>query len=195
MNIYIKVFYISVFYILYLQNIDAQVFLDNASFEGKPADATMPSGWMLASEGTTPDILPGFWGVYIPPSNGDTYIGLITRPDGSFESIQQRLPTALNQGKCYEITIDLANSDTYAGYSNGLHLKIWLGSYKNDRGQLIYKSEKIKHQNWQTYPIHFTPDNDYYYIIIEAHISDQPVNYEGNILLDNLSPVRDCNKA
>ena len=55
----------------------------NSSFEGEPADATVPQGWMACQEGTTPDILPGYWGVYTYPANGDTYLGLITRGNGT----------------------------------------------------------------------------------------------------------------
>src|SRR5689334_15278944 len=48
--------------------------LFNPSFEDTPQDATMPQGWTGCKEGTTPDILPGFWGVYTPPSDGQTYV-------------------------------------------------------------------------------------------------------------------------
>ena len=50
----------------------------NESFEGEPADATMPQGWMGCQEGTTPDILPGYWGVYTHPADGDTYLGPVS---------------------------------------------------------------------------------------------------------------------
>ena len=73
------------------------VWLNNASFEGVPQDATTPSGWQECELGTTPDILPGFWNVYTEASDGETFIGLITRDDGSFESIGQRLSSPLKE--------------------------------------------------------------------------------------------------
>ena len=39
------------------------IWLENASFEDEPQDATMPQGWRGWKKGTTPDILPGSWGV------------------------------------------------------------------------------------------------------------------------------------
>ena len=47
-----------------------QILLDNPSFEGEPKDATTPIGWLECEKGTTPDILPGFWGVYLQPYDG-----------------------------------------------------------------------------------------------------------------------------
>jgi hypothetical protein len=172
-----------------------QIVLDNASFEGKSADATMPAGWFAASEGTTPDILPGYWGVYNEPRKGETYIGLITRADGSFESIQQRVYEAFAKGTCYEMSMSLAHSDNYAGYNHKLRLRIWLSDKKSKRQQLIYISEFIESEEWLPIDFEFIPEKDHHYIILEAFISDKKINYEGNILIDDISPIRKCKRA
>ena len=52
------------------------IWLENASFEDEPQDATMPQGWRGWKKGTTPDILPGSWGVYLEPYDGDSYVDL-----------------------------------------------------------------------------------------------------------------------
>lgn len=178
-----------------VSELKAQLSLSNRSFEGLPADATMPAGWYSESEGTTPDILPGFWGVYTEPSDGDTYLGLITRENGSFESIGQRLPSKLKKGKCYRFFIDLAYSDNYSGYNKPLYLRIWASQRKGKRDHLIYKSIQIDHLDWKTYEILFEPNDDYQYIIFEAFISEQAIQYKGNILIDNMSFITICNRA
>ena len=38
-------------------NAFSQIYLENASFEGSPQDATVPIGWHPCEAGTTPDIL------------------------------------------------------------------------------------------------------------------------------------------
>ncbi|MCB0682774.1 MAG: hypothetical protein KDC32_18010, partial [Saprospiraceae bacterium] len=49
----------------------AQIPFQNPSFEGdEPQDATVPAGWFPCKEGTTPDILPGVWGVHTEPAEG-----------------------------------------------------------------------------------------------------------------------------
>ena len=47
--------------------------LFNSSFEGEARDAINPIGWIGCEDGTTPDILPGPWGVYLPAAEGQTY--------------------------------------------------------------------------------------------------------------------------
>lgn len=171
------------------------VFLNNPSFEGEAADATIPVGWFVSTPGTTPDILPGYWGVYQEPSDGDTYVGLITRPDGSWEAMAQRLPRRLKANECYRMAIDLAHSKTYSGYNGPLRLRIYGGSKRTDRRYMLYESPVIKHTYWKTYLINFTLEKNIDYIILEAFHSDQPFDYPGNILLDNISPLESCPRA
>ena len=59
------------------------IYWQNASFEGEPQDATVPIGWLACEPFTTPDILPGFWGIFQEASEGETYVGLITRENGT----------------------------------------------------------------------------------------------------------------
>ena len=169
--------------------------LRNPSFEGEPADATTPVGWIVSTPGTTPDILPGFWGVYQEANDGDTYIGLITRPDGSWEAIAQRLPEPLVVGDCYRFTIDLAHSRTYSGYNGVLKLRVYGGRSRGDRSNLLYESPDIDHMHWKTYPVDFRPDRSFQYLILEAFYSEEPFSFSGNILLDNISSLIPCPRA
>lgn len=167
----------------------------NASFEGEPADATVPQGWMPCKEGTTPDILPGYWGVYTEPADGDTYVGLITRQNNTWESIGQRLPAALEKGNCYTLALDLAHSDTYSGYNGPLRLRIWISTAKCRKDQLIFESPLIEHTDWQTYKVKFTPDENFRYILLEAFHSEEEFAYRGNILIDRISPIQGCDRT
>lgn len=169
--------------------------LRNPSFEGEPADATTPVGWIVSTPGTTPDILPGYWGVYQEANDGDTYIGLITRPDGSWEAIAQRLSAPLSVGDCYRFTIDLAHSRTYSGYNGVLKLRVYGGRHREDRSYLLYESPAIDHLHWETYPVDFRPDRSFQYLILEAFYSEEPFSFSGNILLDNLSALFPCPRA
>ena len=169
--------------------------LANASFEGEPRDATVPQGWLPCKEGTTPDILPGYWGVYAEPSDGDTYVGLITRGNNTWESIGQRLSAPLEKGSCYSWSFDLSHADTYSGYSGPLKLRVWISKLKCQKDQMIYESPLIEHTDWQSYHIKFTPDSDYRYILIEAFHSEEQFSYEGNILIDRLRPIHICDRT
>jgi len=192
---YIKHIYISIILILFSHSLCGQIIIDNGSFEGTPADATMPAGWFAGEKGTTPDILPGYWGVYNESEDGETFVGLITRQDGSFESISQRLPDKLEKGTCYSLSFFLSFSDNYTGYNAPIHLRVWVASKKNKRQQLVFKSPKISSTDWEKFTLEFSPEEDMYYIILEAHISDKKKSHKGNILIDNMSPIFRCNRA
>lgn len=168
---------------------------NNASFEGEPADATVPVAWLPCEKLTTPDILPGYWGVYQEASEGDTYVGLITRENGSWESIAQRLPKTLRRDECYAFSLDLAYSRTYSGYNKPIKLRIWGGAGKCDKAQLLYESTLINHTAWKTYFVEFRLEQPINYILLEAFHSERTFSHRGNILIDNLMPLRPCPRA
>ena len=167
----------------------------NASFEGEPRDATIPRGWHKCEDGTTPDILPGPWGVYLEPMDGSSYVGLITRDNGTFESIGQKISAKLEKGNCYFLSLYLARSDTYMGYDRAVKLRIWGGSSKCSRDMLIAETELIEHTEWRKYTFDFTPDRNLRYLIIEAFYSEEPFEHAGNILIDGLSDIQPCGKT
>jgi len=192
---YISFFLICIFSIFFISYSSAQIFLQNPSFEDQPADATTPQGWIPCAPYTTPDIFPGYWGVYNESTEGETFVGLITREDGSFESISARLTADLEAGLCYNINIDLAHSKTYAGYNGAIKIKIYIGDSKCSTEQLIYETEIIEHPEWRTYPIQFFAKQNARYIHIEAAYTKKRFSHKGNILIDNISPIINCNKA
>lgn len=175
-------------------NLSGQALLSNPSFEGKPSDATMPRGWQSCSQGTTPDILPGFWGVYKKPAHGNSYLGLITRHYGSFESIGQRMSKSCKAGSCYKSSVRLAAAESYAGFNAPLQLRIWLGNERGERAQLIFTSPSISHEEWKAYTFEFIPEKEYSYIVIEA-FAESKNNYRGSILIDKLKSFDLCKKA
>ncbi|MFT5383052.1 MAG: hypothetical protein ACI8VT_001575 [Saprospiraceae bacterium] len=179
-----------------VSSLSAQISLDNASFEGEAEDATLPSGWLQCKQGTTPDILPGAWGVYNEPSDGETYMGLITRSDKTWESVGQRLSQPIKAGQCYSLNVDLAHSNTYTGYNKSVKLRVWAGKTRCSRGQLLWESKVIDHSYWETYEFFFEPKATFNYIIIEAYFpDDNPIPYKGNILIDNISDIEICERA
>ncbi|MEZ5038419.1 MAG: hypothetical protein R2828_00945 [Saprospiraceae bacterium] len=171
------------------------IYLINASFEGEPQDATMPVGWHACEKGTTPDILPGQWGVYQEASDGDTYVGLITREDGSAESIGQRLKSPMAPKTCFKFQLDLARGGTYSTYNNPIRLRIWGGKTQGAKSQLLLETDLIKHTFWKTYEVEFTAKDFINYIILEAFYSEDGVSPRGNVLIDNISSIKACPRA
>lgn len=192
----IRIFFLLFFSICISNLCEAQFTLNNSSFEGEAQDATIPVGWIGCERNTTPDILPGFWGVYTEASDGETYAGIITRMDGTFESIAQRTKKPLKKGICYSFAMDLAYSKTYSGYNGKIKLRIWGAESKCDKTQLLYESRVIEHTNWLNHNIQFTPKSKLKYLIFEAAFDESKAKfYNGNLLMDNISPIKACNRA
>ena len=102
----------------------------------------------------------------------------------------------MKEGECYSFSLRLAYSKKYAGYNLPLKLRIWGGGTKCSRDQLLAETKFVKHTDWRKYDFDFFPRNDINYIIIEAHFADGVyISYKGNILLDDLSPIKRCDRA
>ncbi len=174
----------------------AQVQLQNPSFEGAPHEAATPPKWQACGYFSTPDILPGSWGVALAASNGKSFVGLTARDDNSFEAMGQPLTQPLKANECYSMSIDLARSDAYASYNKPIRLRIWGGNSACERLQLLAVSPTISSSSWHKYTLYFFPKKDYKFVIFEAHYANgYKVPYRGNILLDNASTITTCLRA
>mgnify|MGYP001017147847 CR=1 FL=1 len=170
--------------------------LFNSSFEGEPNDAITPIGWLGCEDGTTPDIMPGPWGVYLPAYQGQSYMGLIVRKNGTWECVGQRLTQSMRAGSCMFFKIKLAHALTYNGYNKSCILRVWGGSERCDKKQKLYESPVINHADWRSYTIRFKPKQDMDFLIFEAFFDKRNgVTYNGNLLLDDISVIQTCDKA
>ncbi len=164
----------------------------NASLEGAHQDATMPDNWLSATPGTTPDILPETWGERLEPAHGNSYVGLITRGNGTYEAITQRLPNPSKIETCYDLILSVARSPFYAGYNQPIRCRIWLSKTKGKRDRLISDLGLIKNEAWETHKLQYITDDVYYYIIFEAYHPKGIDRSEGNILLDHIIGPKEC---
>lgn len=194
-NVNMRAFFSLIFLSFACSTLSAQATVVNPSFEDTPSDATVPKGWLPCQSGTTPDILPGFWGEYEEASHGNTYMGLITRENSTYEGIGQRLSQALEAEACYRFSLDLMQGQVYSGYNKPIKLRIWVGESKCDKGQLIYESKLIDNDEWEKHLIEFTTKQKANYIILEAFKSEDQFSYKGNVLLDNMTTIRKCGRV
>lgn len=175
---------------------DGKINFNNPSFEDAPQQSASPIGWQSFTPGSTPDIQPGIWGVQVQPQEGHTYVGLVTREDGTAEDIGQTIREDLSSGICYEFSLFLAHAPKYAGYNHPIRLRAWGGSKRGSKEQLLASSPLIDHSEWRSYKLQFTPTRTVRYITLEAWYGPGALfKYKGNILLDNCSPLMRCYRA
>lgn len=190
-----------------------QIYLANPSFEDFPHSGNQGGipGWNNCGplDQTPPDIQPGFFGVSSPARHGSTYLGLVVRQSGTWESVGQRLSQPLENNQCYEFSLDLRRDTSYESsinekdktlyrFTTPVKVLIWGGNGYCHKGEVLYQSSVIIHPRWLTYNCRLSPKKGTWsYIIIEAYYgaSDPfnptlPLYSNGNVLVDNATPIK-----
>ena len=182
---------------LFAQCSGTQLNWQNPSFEGTPGTPHVtPPLWDICQPGCTPDTQPGCWSITLPPSNGNSYIGLV---DGAsinwHEGAAQTLSSPMTAGTSYTFTIDLATTNsTDGGIIPGCcELQVW-GNMGGNTGcdmtsncELLWSSGNVTNLTWVTHTVSFTPTQNWTTLLFMIHnlgCTDQPY-----IMLDNLTPV------
>lgn len=176
--------------------------MNNPSFEDFPRPGVTPSGWKNAgaSDESPPDIQPTLaYNVATPAQHGNTYLGMVVRVNGTVEAVSQKLTQSLAGGTKYAFKFNVAKAQIYESPNrrtyepenfgeNACRLSIYGGNSKGEEVQLLHRSESIDNPFWQEFTVYFTPDMDFSYVTFKADYMTDGSYYNGNILLDNLSP-------
>ena len=132
-------------------------YLTNPSFEGTPTLHVPPPSWEACHEFSTPDTQPGYMDIYNEPSEGSSYMGMVTRGDiGPYaytvEDVQTFLLQPLLQNHCYSINIDLCMSNSaghttwaygWVSYANPVVLRIYGSNESCVKTELLFESTAI----------------------------------------------------
>ena len=183
------------------------IYLDNPSFEDTPQHSTPPSAWDdqgFAGQSPT-DIHPnGDFGVYQEPIHGNSYLGMVVRENETYEGIGQELRVTMKGGQCYQMEIAVAKSkyylsptakkpDEFTNYSTSCVLRVLGSSADSEEIEVLARIGPVMDYNWEYYLIDLMPTRDCDYLYLEAFY-EEPVMfpYNGNILVDDLSPIVPC---
>jgi outer membrane protein OmpA-like peptidoglycan-associated protein len=187
---------------------EGTIYLANPSFEDFPRQGKAPRNWYdCGFEGETPpDIQPSgnpssaFFEVNQAAYEGNTYLGMVVRDNDTWEMVSQRLSAPLKAGVCYEFSVHASRSHSYvsqsrttmeqANYATPARLRIWGGSGYCSRKELLAETGQIINTRWLQYDFRFEPQSTHTYIVIEAFYNTPTLfPYNGNVLVDNCSPI------
>lgn len=208
-----KLSFLAFLALVFCQNTAGQspvIRIKNPSFEGTPTtgmiNSQMPRDWFdcgFPGE-TAPDVhptspVPSF-DVTQRPLDGETYLGLITRENSTWEAIGQQLSSPLQAGVCYNFSIYLCRSPFYmsptwwnpgtlVNFVNPSILRIWGGSKSCAREELLAESTPVHNFEWQPYFFKFRPFESHSHLLIEAFYEISGTYSAGNILLDHASHI------
>jgi outer membrane protein OmpA-like peptidoglycan-associated protein len=184
--------------------------LKNPSFEDTPKKGGEASqgilGWFDCGKinfpaESPPDIHPnGYWENNLPASDKRTYLGMVVRDNGTYESVSIRIDSMLEAGKCYRFSIHLAKAERYvslsriteqkANYVTPAVLRIWGGSGFCNERELLAESEPVNNTSWQINTFEFRPKTNIRSLTFSAYYKTPAlVPYNGNILVDGASDI------
>lgn len=157
---------------------------------------------------TAPDIHPSdYWANTKQPSDGRTYLGMVTRDNDSWESVSQELPATLKAGQCYSFSVELSKSERYLSpsrrfegdktnhnYTRPIVFRLWGGYGYCGTAELLAESTPVNNSKWKTYTFKLSPKANYKYITFEAFYKVPVIiPYNGHILIDNCSQIIEIN--
>lgn len=170
----------------------SQNYITNPGFEGPDGIEVIPEDW-FAGCGTmnTPDTQPGWWNVENKPYEGNSYINLLFKEDGTTESVYQKLAAPLQAGACYMIEIQLAQacqdslSNLFPYDLNHPGDLIIRGSttYGCSNGQILASFQQVSNCKWKTYYAIFQADSNLNYIYVEF-TKGTSLFQNGSVLID-----------
>jgi outer membrane protein OmpA-like peptidoglycan-associated protein len=179
-------------------------FEDNPKRGGEALEGIM--GWYDCGRDnfpleTPPDIHPnGYWENNLPASDKRTYLGMVVRDNGTYESVSQRLDSVLVAGRCYRFSINLAKAERYisrtrttgleANYTTPIVLRMWGGLGYCDEKELLAESAPVNNTSWQINSFEFTPKSNIKSITFSAYYKTPTfIPYNGNLLVDGASEI------
>lgn len=182
------------------------IFLLNPSFEDLPRHSAAPRYWTNCGfpGESPPDVHPDplmEFRVIKAAQHDNTYLGMVTRENETYESVGQALGQPFVAGQCYSFGLQLARSEVYlsrsrktnqpSNYVTPIKLRVFGGYSVCDRRQLLGESDLVDNYDWKEYRFKLKPEQDFTHIVLEAYYK-QPIflPYNGNILLDNAQPIR-----
>jgi hypothetical protein len=136
------------------------------------------------------------WHVEVVPQDGETFIGLVVRPDGTWERIGQELETPLEKDHKYELTLFLCRSPVYLSrtmnsrdtisFTQPALIAIWGANKPANDDEFLARSLAVTSADWEEYRFILEPKNTCIYLIIEAYyLRTTTEAYAGHVLIDN----------
>ena len=180
--------------------------LENPSFEGTPRPGTLPDGWTDCGfeRESPPDTQPGSFGVTRKAFDGATYLSMVARENGTWESVSQQLSGTLYSGRCYLMSAMLSRSDALKSpvsirpfsdstdFKTPIVLRVYGGNSLCDKLELLAETAPVNHFKWMEYEFILKPRSNYTHIVLAAEYEDLNKRfYNGHILLDRLSDIEE----
>lgn len=182
-------------------------YLDYDNFSGNISVAytfNLP-GWLDTGPATEnpPDVFTALsteWQIQAEAHSGKYFVSLVTRPNGTVESITQELPKPLLPGK-YLFTIWVRQSSTFfspiddsgntlVSFTYPTKLRIGGRNSILQDHEILVESQSLNNLNWEQLILTLNPNKQYRYITVEAFFPNAIAPTAGHLLIDDCALIR-----
>ena len=176
----------------------------NPSFEDIPRQHRAPKGWFdcgypdespVDVHASGPDSEHAFFGVSEYAADGETFLGMVVRDNGTYEGVTTKLLEPLFADSAYKLTLLVNQSVTYksisrttnevVNYDQPVLFEIWGGRAHCVMSSLIAEYNIDDKGFWTGLTFHFTPEQDIKFIGLYARQASN-LDLNGNVLVDNI---------
>lgn len=131
---------------------------------------------------------------------GNVFITLSTRGNGSYESIAQKLERPLKSGENYKVSLNVSSSenllsqvinlgDSLVRFDALTKIELW-ASNEICKYEVKLAEQLIDHTlDWKIVEFYFKADAELTHLIIRAYFAEEVLHKHGNILLDKISNI------
>ena len=141
------------------------------------------------------------FGVDLKPYHGETYLGMVTRDNETWESLAQELSRPLTPDTCYSFSVHLASSAAYhslsrryetpQNYNHPTRLVVHSVDQRGEIMELLGATPPVDHPVWHPYTLVFRPDQPVQILKISAWYGVDSIT-AGNVLVDAIGPIIPC---
>ncbi len=143
----------------------------------------------------------GIFNVKTTASHGDHFLSMVVRDIESVERISQKLIKPLEAQMSYYLELDLAmaakmksattrSQGKELSFDRACILRVYCGMSDCDKAELLTQTSLIEQEDWTRVRLEWSAKQACSHLIFEVFY-DIPVlqGYNGNMLIDNLSPI------
>ena len=198
------------FYLIYgtLSYAQDMITLRNPSFEEWDSQENFPKYWTYCGcenhddpdEEKNPVKFEEGFDFRNTASDGDHFAFLIATDANKWEMMGQKLEMPIAADSSYQFSVDLVRASAFIGkslmegnkvnYSTPIKLKIWGGNEDCRKLELLAAGKLVMNTRWLSFNFEITPENRYDYIFFESYYKEpSKYPYNGNVLIDHISPI------
>ena len=124
---------------------------------------------------------------------GDYFIGLVVRENGTTEGLSQYLHEPLLAGKIYHFSVLLQAPEVFTyhttDFAHPIVFEVYGSSDACSLDELLAFTEPVTKQEWMQFDFTLEPTEDFNWLTLRVGFMDNQEPYNGSVLMDYVSDI------